>query len=385
MAQNIGFDVNPGGTRLVIGQIVFLVLAWIVCLLRLYVKAFMQKRVLSDDWFMFASLAVYTAYGAIAIHGVAAGGTGKHTEELTPSGIEVALRAWYFCEVLYAPLSALIRTSIAIFILRLATKPWQKWTIWINITVIWLISIVYFFLMALQCLPSNYFWQGPIAVPEVRGSCMDHNVVPIATIVHSIVSAVSDWTLGLLPIAMLWKVNINRRTKISIAVLLGMGLVAGIALFIRIPYVKRIAISADFLFDTVSLAAWSVIEPSLGIMAGSIAAIRPLFKTWGFGLSRSRRSGIGSGKRVVNKWRASRSLRKLPQPGNSGIGSGQASGPRGHLASGSTTSEQALKNYEAISSRRHTLEAYEMADRDVEFGLGSEDQRPRPGSWTPNL
>lgn len=56
MAQNLGFDVNPDGTRLVILQIVFLVLAWVICLLRLYVKVFMQRRVLSDDWFMFASL-----------------------------------------------------------------------------------------------------------------------------------------------------------------------------------------------------------------------------------------------------------------------------------------------------------------------------------------
>lgn len=137
----------------------------------------------------------------------------------------MALRAWYLCEVIYAPLSALIRTSIAVFILRLATKSWQKWIIWVNIAIIWLTSVVYFFLMTLQCLPSNYFWQGPVAVPGVTGSCMDHDVVPIATIVHSSVSAVSDWVLGLLPVAMLWKVNINRRTKISIAILLGMGLV----------------------------------------------------------------------------------------------------------------------------------------------------------------
>jgi hypothetical protein len=151
------------------------------------------------------------------------GGTGKHTSQLTADGIEVALRAWYLCEVLYAPLSALIRTSIALFMLRLASKPWQTWTIWINLVFIWLFSIAYFFLMALQCSPPSYFWEGSVRASEISGSCMDHNIVPIATIVHSCVSAVSDWTLGLLPIAMLWKVRINRRTKISIAVLLGMG------------------------------------------------------------------------------------------------------------------------------------------------------------------
>lgn len=56
MGQNLGFDVNPGGTRLVIGQVVFVFVAWVVCLLRAYVKFFMQRRVLLDDWFMFASL-----------------------------------------------------------------------------------------------------------------------------------------------------------------------------------------------------------------------------------------------------------------------------------------------------------------------------------------
>lgn len=170
-------------------------------------------------------------------------------------------------------------------------------------------------------------------------------------------------------------------------------------MIIRIPYVKRIAISADFLYDTVSLAAWSVIEPSLGIVAGSIAAIRPLFKAWGFGLNRSRRSNFGgnSGKQrggpggVVNRWRASRSLRGLPRPNNSGIGPCGSGGHAGAhrretLGSGmSFTSEQALKTYEAISSRRHTMETLDMVDRDIESSLGSPDQRPRTGSWAPNL
>jgi hypothetical protein len=56
MGSNLGFDVNPGGTRLIIGQIVFLVLAWILCLLRVYVKFFLTKKLLWDDWLMFAAL-----------------------------------------------------------------------------------------------------------------------------------------------------------------------------------------------------------------------------------------------------------------------------------------------------------------------------------------
>jgi hypothetical protein len=157
---------------------------------------------------------------------VAEGGTGRHTVELTPDGIAIALRSWYLCEVLYSPLSALIRTSIALFIMRLAIQPWHKWVIRANLGLIWVVSLVYFFLMTLQCLPPSYFWEGPAQVPGATGSCINHDIVPVATFIHSTLSALSDWVLGLLPIALLWNVKINRRTKISIAFLLSMGLVS---------------------------------------------------------------------------------------------------------------------------------------------------------------
>jgi hypothetical protein len=153
------------------------------------------------------------------------GGTGKHTSELTADGVAIALRAWYLCEVLYAPISALIRTSIALFLLRLVVVKWHIWIIRINLVVIWVISLVYFFLMTLQCRPPSYFWEGPSQKPGAIGSCMDHNIVPTATVAHSIISAMSDWVLGLLPVAILWNVTLNRRTKAGVALLLSMGLV----------------------------------------------------------------------------------------------------------------------------------------------------------------
>ncbi|KAK6078740.1 integral membrane protein [Seiridium cupressi] len=382
MTRNIGFDVNPGGTRLVIAQLVFLFLAWLVCLLRAHVKIFMTKKILPDDWLMLVSLvrSLISLLNAKWISDIVLlGGTGKHTSELTPDGIEVALRAWYLCEVLYAPLSAIIRTSIALFVLRLASKRWQIWTITINLAIVWLVSITYFFLMALQCLPPNDFWQGPVRAPGVTGACINHDVVPIATVVHSSVSAVSDWVLGLLPIAMLWNIAINRRTKFSIAVLLSMGFIAGVALIVRIPYVKKIAISADFLSETIDLAVWSVIEPSLGIMAGCIVAIRPLFNAWGFGLGRSRHrrsdqpSGSESGRRgpVVPRWRALRNSKKLYD--HSDLGAEPFSVQPEAAVSAARVSDVELKAVETVSDQR-TMEGPNAIALDLERGISSEEE-----------
>lgn len=76
------------------------------------------------------------------------------------------------------------------------------------------------------------------------------------------------------------------------------------AQIIRIFYVKRIGITADFLFDTVDTAIWSVIEPSLGIIAGCIATLRPLFVKFGVSIKKttkkhgSKPPSSGSGWRV---------------------------------------------------------------------------------------
>jgi hypothetical protein len=97
---------------------------------------------------------------------------------------------------------------------------------------------------------------------------MDPRVVPDASYAHSVVSFTADWVLGLLPIAMIWNLQMNRRTKISLACILALGLLlvslnpfilpqiklingsAGVATMIRIPYIRVLTITDDFLYAT---------------------------------------------------------------------------------------------------------------------------------------
>lgn len=71
---------------------------------------------------------------------------------------------------------------------------------------------------------------------------------------------VKQWIFGLLPILLLYHLKMNLRTKISVALLLSLGLLAGIAAMIRIPYIKILALTDDFLYATTDVAIWSTIE-----------------------------------------------------------------------------------------------------------------------------
>lgn len=157
----------------------------------------------------------------MAMHGVTAGGTGKTVGTYTAEQAAISLRAWYLCEVLYSPITVCARISICVFILRIAAQKVHRWILIVNIGLISIISFAFFFVMVFQCSPPSYFWK---QVLGAEGKCIDPNIVPDATIAHSVISAVSDWIVGFLPIAILWHVKINRRTKASIALMLSMGI-----------------------------------------------------------------------------------------------------------------------------------------------------------------
>lgn len=154
--------------------------------------------------------------------GVVNGATGKHfTDSYTADQAAKSLLGWYLCEALYAPITLAIRASVCIVLLRITTKTSYRLIIWINFGIIAVVSIVFAFVMAFQCSPPSYFWK---QVYGADGTCMEKDIVIVSVYVHSVFSAVSDWCLGLLPIAILWGVQINRRTKSIIALLLSLGM-----------------------------------------------------------------------------------------------------------------------------------------------------------------
>lgn len=112
--------------------------------------------------------------------------------------------------------------SIAIFLSRICVKKSQLVTIWIVIGVTTGFAIFYFFLVIFQCSPVTYFWTQYLGV---AGKCVNSKVITASTYAHSAISALADWTLGILPIFLVWDLAMNPRTKVSVALILALGAV----------------------------------------------------------------------------------------------------------------------------------------------------------------
>ncbi|KAF7916784.1 uncharacterized protein EAE98_010506 [Botrytis deweyae] len=253
-------------------------LAFIGVSLRTYVRYFMQKVMGWDDWLMILSLAVYTMYTSFVLTGLHYG-TGRHQVDLEESDFLWAIRYWYFSEWAYVVAMTIIKTAIALFYLRIMVIPWHRVAVKVIMWIVILFGFVYFWCVVIQCWPIPYIWERyATTLDRSTGNCLPRGIVLGGTYLHSIISAGSDWALALLPIVMLWNVQMPTGIKLIVGGIVACGVIASTATIIRIPTVSTILDREDFLFKSIPLAVWSTVEPGMAIFAASLATLRPLLR-----------------------------------------------------------------------------------------------------------
>ncbi|KAI1267102.1 hypothetical protein F5Y18DRAFT_378945, partial [Xylariaceae sp. FL1019] len=231
----------------------------------------------------------YSVSAYFTFSAVVDGGLGLSPAVLSLDSSAVSLRGWFANMTLSGPVSALFRISIALFLLQIAVLKWHRVVVHAIITLAALTSLVYFFIVLLQCSPPSYFWQR--LMEGSSGSCSRQDAVHVASLVFGSFGVATDWTLGLLPVAILWNVRISRQTKVGIVFLLSFGITAGTALLIRLIYIAKsdVVTSKTSIYATLAVSITAIIELSLGIIAGCLATLSPLLgiiRQLGFGHKR---------------------------------------------------------------------------------------------------
>jgi hypothetical protein len=70
------------------------------------------------------------------------------------------------------------------------------------------------------------------------------------------------------------------KTKVLVAGILAFAAIGSTGTVVRMFYLHTLMDGPDFLYATTDVALWSTVEPGIGITAGSIACLRPLFRIW---------------------------------------------------------------------------------------------------------
>lgn len=111
---------------------------------------------------------------------------------------------------------------MCIFLLRITVKREHVWTLYSVMALTGITGIVFMFVMMLQCKPLDFYWTRTAYDPNIKGSCMNIEIVIAMTYVYSAFAALCDFTVGILPFFLVRNLNMQRRTKLAVVGILGM-------------------------------------------------------------------------------------------------------------------------------------------------------------------
>lgn len=112
-----------------------------------------------------------------------------------------------------------IKLSLAIFLIRIAVKKRYVWILRISMVVISIWSTAIFLYNIFQCNPVQAQWDFTIT-PK---SCVSGTSFVGAAYAISVQSIVSDWLYALLPMFMIWNVQMNVQKKVTVGFILSLG------------------------------------------------------------------------------------------------------------------------------------------------------------------
>ncbi|KAL1640389.1 hypothetical protein SLS58_007062 [Diplodia intermedia] len=251
----------------------FFILAWIVVMLRVYVRAYMIKSWGVDDWVMMLALACFTIYLVCQLGGVYYG-SGRLDKNLHPADMRKALRFWYICELFYVIASSTLKVAIGIFLLRIAVNKYHIWIIYFVNGASIIFGTAYLCVVTFQCTPIHTFW----TIRPNNEHCLPRDTVANITYAASALAAIADWTFGILPGFIVWDLHMNSRTKGVVVIILGFAAIGSTATLVRIPFIHGLKATENFLYESTDVAIWSTIEPGVGMTAACVATLRPLLQ-----------------------------------------------------------------------------------------------------------
>ncbi|KAK0100751.1 hypothetical protein ONS95_007201 [Cadophora gregata] len=207
--QDVFYTIN------LIVQIACIALTTPCVLLRLYIRAKVVKIFGIEDWCCAIAWVFATYFFASGIVLGEEGG-GYHDWELTKPAFRKFKKTLYFDIMLHSPTTFFVKATLLLIFIRVFS-PMSK-----AVRAIYGFMIILLLYYTAQtaakiwvCSPIGAFWN-----PAIRKSCINTRIV---FRIDNAVSVITDLVILILPIPLLWSVQMTRKKKIGIGMLLGAG------------------------------------------------------------------------------------------------------------------------------------------------------------------
>ncbi|KAI1458807.1 hypothetical protein F4805DRAFT_474072 [Annulohypoxylon moriforme] len=268
-------DGDPGRGPAIIGTTWTLTSLCIIAVgTRFYVRRKVTRRLYPDDWFMLAACVLQVAFQGNLTRSYL-WGLGKHDRDLSTYQLTNTLKFVWINTPFGITASILSRISIALFLVRIfGTQLWLRW-FFIVITVLQsLANVMQMIVILLQVHPVEALWD-----TSIPGQKLDPRIQMATGYLSSSLFAFGDLSYALLPVIVVWRLNMPLRRKIGLCILLVMSLITMTAGILRTVNIQgQPGKDDDAQYHACLGVLWTSMEQALGIIMGSVPPISGIKK-----------------------------------------------------------------------------------------------------------
>ncbi|KAF2279120.1 uncharacterized protein EI97DRAFT_371657 [Westerdykella ornata] len=266
---------------------------------RVYIRVFVLRLLRLDDYFILVAM-MLSILGCSFFLQVVSLGMGKHIFAIPAENIQPLLMWIFIVSVLIPMALCFVKLSIAFFLLSLTRGTRYGRFCWFIIGFLVAFMLFTFFSLIFGCVPIAANWDFTLRPPPIgtgNAKCMEITTYRNIAVTNSVINIVTDIVLALMPVPLVWRLQVNKRTKISLVLILGLGFVACAAGIVKTPLLFHFFDDFDSTGNRSWYYAWQMIEMNVAILAATLPSLKPAFR-WLLDTARTFASGVASGNRT---------------------------------------------------------------------------------------
>ncbi|KAK6080936.1 hypothetical protein SCUP234_05034 [Seiridium cupressi] len=266
-------------------------IATIVVALRVYVRAWMGRKTKNWGWEDLFAVAGYCAFLSSSVFAMKAAYYGLGTPDADLNAYLMVRCAEYmlYSQVLYGVSMPLIKASIVLTLVRITMKKGYRWALYGMQALATIMAIVGILASLLYCRPVKAYWN------PLLGTCGNFMIVVNIGYAWTAVGIITDWMCAIIPYFIVRNLQMSRRSKTTVMIILGLGAIASTATIVRAPYLQYYLVETDRLYWNGHISIWCQVESGLGLIAACLPALRQLVRKY---LESSRFGSGGASKNV---------------------------------------------------------------------------------------
>ncbi|KAI0868255.1 hypothetical protein GGS24DRAFT_506965 [Hypoxylon argillaceum] len=268
-------DSPPNGNVACIVIVTFLLfLATSAFTLGIYIKLFHIKQLHLEDYLAFAGFALYVAQVYCGLNLVANYGLFVHQWNVRVRDLAGILYMVHIGSEFYAISIVLFKTAILLEWVRIfVPRTTRGLFFWACHTILWTNILFYTIVLIaanMSCKPYAKLWD-----KTLPGTCNDNNAFDVATATYNLLS---DLLILLLPQRIIWRLHLQTKKKIGIAILFGIGISACTAAAFRLYASVQYLTKTDATYDIAGIALGTEAETVCAILVFYVPTFPRVFK-----------------------------------------------------------------------------------------------------------